>query len=687
MKISIRLSILSILLLLLCGVSIFIIGVNYYNLNTIFIASSKNYLSQACGKTSMQISLYLNPLRRTQISSELINNHNIVPEYSQEFLSFMHIVVNAPSLYSAEWGDVYGNYYNIKKIANEKFLSDIITKSEFKTTKITNTYDSKMVVIDSQKSTTEYDPRLRPWFQIAKYKKKTSWFIYPILNIDTNTTEIGIAASTPIYDSIGNLRGIFSLDMPLTTIINYVKTIKITKNSTIFVVDEVGSIISAFSSNLNLVDSFKMPKIGDINLPWITEAFNLYLTKQQPAFEFVYNRDKYIAAFSEIYATESEHKWFVAVVTPLSDIIAPLQHNTLISLLVALGGILVGIFLSTIFASSVSKPVNTLAINSDLICQLKLDQIHSIDSHIKEVARMASSFNKMKNALQSFQRYMPINLVKNLVSTGKVAEVGGEIKELTIAFTDIENFTPLSESMLPKDLTIYLSEYLQIIAKVVLNNYGTVDKYLGDGSMLFWGAPIDDPHHALHACQTILQLREALAQLNLKWRSENKPEINTRIGINTGPAVVGNVGSDDRLSYTVIGDSVNLTSRLEGLNKLYGTYTILSEFTYNSVKNHFYCRLLDKVTVKGKKQALYIYELLKTRTSSPDTALETYNNNFASAFSCYEKGEWDKACAIFSQMAQQHPNDMLLEIFTKRCHEFKNRPPENWTGAWTIGEK
>ncbi|MEI7848621.1 MAG: adenylate/guanylate cyclase domain-containing protein, partial [Chloroflexota bacterium] len=174
-------------------------------------------------------------------------------------------------------------------------------------------------------------------------------------------------------------------------------------------------------------------------------------------------------------------------------------------------------------------------------------------------------------------KYMPYTLVKNLMVSGNIAEIGGDSKNLTILFSDIENFTPLSEKMPPRDLMLYLSEYFETATKIIIKNGGTVDKYIGDGILAFWGAPIDDKNHAIHCCNTALELQEAFKILNLKWRSEGKPEIMTRIGINTGNVVVGNIGSEDRLNYTVIGDQVNLASRMESLSKIYGTRIIVSE--------------------------------------------------------------------------------------------------------------
>ena len=304
-------------------------------------------------------------------------------------------------------------------------------------------------------------------------------------------------------------------------------------------------------------------------------------------------------------------------------------------------------------------------------------EVKQLYSRIKEICYMADSFMKMKSALSSFQRYMPTTLVKNLISSGKVAEVGGETKEMTLLFSDIEDFTPTSESMSPQKVMQYLSEYFQAITKIIINTRGTVDKYIGDGAMAFWGAPIDDAEHALHACQAAVRIQAACAQLNNR----------SRIGINTGQVIVGNVGSDDRLSYTALGDDVNLASRLENLNKEYKTYTLVSENTYRVVKDYFKFRLIDKVAVKGKKQGSCVYELLGEKTDIPDMQLERYNQSFREAFTLYERGEWEKALQLFSELAAENKQDYVLQMFVERCQVFCKKPPENWTGIWIMDHK
>ena len=329
-----------------------------------------------------------------------------------------------------------------------------------------------------------------------------------------------------------------------------------------------------------------------------------------------------------------------------------------------------------------SKPITRLSEDAELICQLRLGAVKQLFSRIKEISHMADTFMKMKNALYSFQRYMPIALVKNLVSSGKVAEVGGETKEVTLLFSDIESFTQISEGMDPEKVMQYLSEYFQAMTKIIIDHDGTVDKYIGDGLMAFWGAPIDDADQTMHACESAIEMGVALYKLNTKWRNEGNPEIKIRIGISTGKVIVGNVGSDDRLSYTALGDTVNLTSRLEALNKTYGTRIIVGERTYESVKDKFKFRLLDKVAVKGKKLGLYIYELIEKENDVFGQELDQYNFNFKKAFDYYEKGDWQNANDQFNELTKQYPNDDVLKIFSERCSIFVKNPPKHWEGVW-----
>jgi adenylate cyclase len=682
-KISIRLSILSIVLVLLLGISALIIGINYFVLNSVLIAAASDSLNYAGGKVSEQISSYLRPLRKDNfIDAYMPKSTAIKLGYSADLIRFLYnLVSDEKNISGATFGDTAGNLYWLNRIANGNYLEQTTLHGNKTIEKI---FDSQGKLLSTKDLPfARIDPRLRPWYQQAKLKQKDIWITYKFLPLNVQDAQLGITAAFPCYDLNGKFLGVFGIDMLIATISKYIHDLKVTPNSVVFLVNDVGNAITDSMDK----DALKNEKLPNINGQLLKKSFVLYQKTHKPLFIYSINNKKYICSYEKIANTPIENSWFVSIITPVADITAPLRKSIFIALMLTSIVIIIGIILASVFSTSLSRPIKRLAQEANLICQLRLAEVKDEVSGIIEIAEMQESFVKMKNALASFQRYMPVILVKKLIVGNKIATVGGETKELTIIFTDIKNFTQLSERINEQELMQYLSRYFQAITKVIIEMNGTVDKYMGDGLMAFWGAPVDDTEHARHACQAVLQIQASLKQLNEEFREENKPMVATRIGINTGKVIVGNVGSDERLNYTSLGDPVNLASRLEGLNKIYGTWMIVSEFTYNKVKDNFKFRLLDKVAVKGKQQGIYIYELLEDAAVAPYLNLEQYNQEFFSAFSCYESSDWQAAINLFNNLDKKYPEDLLIKIFIKRCLVFNANPPANWNGIWVMTEK
>jgi len=218
---------------------------------------------------------------------------------------------------------------------------------------------------------------------------------------------------------------------------------------------------------------------------------------------------------------------------------------------------------------------------------------------------------KEKKAIQNmFSNYVSKSVVDELIKHPEKLELGGEDKEITVLFSDIRGFTTLSEKLQPQELVAHLNEYLSAMTDIIFKYEGTLDKYVGDEIMAFWNAPIEQPNHAEKACLTALEMMEKLHELNKNWPEDRR--LNIGIGINTGIMTVGNMGSKSRMDYTLMGDNVNLGARLEGTNKIYGTNIIISEYTYEKIKDKFYCRELDNIRVKGKHKPVKIFELVAT---------------------------------------------------------------------------
>lgn len=217
---------------------------------------------------------------------------------------------------------------------------------------------------------------------------------------------------------------------------------------------------------------------------------------------------------------------------------------------------------------------------------------------------------KVKYIKNTFSKFVSKEVVNELLANPDLLKLGGEKKEITVFFSDVRGFTTISESLSPENLVTLLNDYLSVMTDIIIEYRGTIDKYMGDAIMAFWGAPIPEKDHAYLACLAALKQVKELAKLQEKWREQNWPKLDIGAGLNTGEAVVGNMGSSRRMDYTVMGDTVNLASRLEGANKTYYTHIIISESTYEKVKDRVVVRELDYIRVKGKLKPVTIYELL-----------------------------------------------------------------------------
>jgi adenylate cyclase len=281
-----------------------------------------------------------------------------------------------------------------------------------------------------------------------------------------------------------------------------------------------------------------------------------------------------------------------------------------------------------------------------------------------------------------FSLYVAKEVVDEILAHPEKVKLGGETKSLTILFSDIRGFTSVSEKMDAQSLVGLLNKYLTAMAKIVLENRGVVDKFIGDAIMAFWGAPLPLENHAEAAVRTALQMSRELKKRNDEWKKLNYPEIKIGIGLNTGEAVVGNIGSHERFDYTVIGDNVNLASRLESLTKFYGVGIIISESTAAAVKDKFVLRQIDCVAVKGKIQGVKIYEVLGF--AEEKEKFKNLTEKFERGFELYLKKDWIAAKKVFEEILVEFSDDKPSQILVERLEEFLKNPPADFDGVYRL---
>ncbi len=596
-----------------------------------------------------------------------------------------------------------------------------------------------------------FDPHKRPWYKGAHKKyleskkagKGYEVFWTPVYVFFSDRTP-GITCAIPIVDKNNELEGVFGVDMGIIELsTKYLTNLKIGNTGRVFLFNERAEIIAyAFDKiektknpherkklinkelkqlvkDIPVMDSkdpqkrigwkFKLTPITEVKDERYKDAFlasglklkensktkKYYLDRLEEdlTFPFVYhdkeeNKDiDYIGVFSP-FPKDSHWKWIVGIVVPEDDFLGVVKKNTYITIVNTIITLTLAFLIAVVIASKISKPLQRLADRANKVREFQLGKPITIHSSIMEMDNMGNAFHNMELGLRSFQKYVPADLVRYLVQSNQEAVLGGEKRTLSVFFSDIADFTTISERLSPEKLVKVLGEYLGEMSDIISNNKGTVDKYIGDAIMAFWGAPIECSDHAYLACKSAIENQNRLRDLrNNKWKKERKPLFDIRIGINTGELIVGNMGSENRLNYTAIGDTVNVASRLEAINKYYNTQIICSDGTQKLVKNKIVTRKLDLVTVKGKTQAGSIYEVIGLKDQIPAKE-QTFIKRYEEALNLYTTRKFEQGLKLFSECHKEKPNDEATKVFMERCvYYIANPPNERWNGVYSYTKK
>jgi adenylate cyclase len=282
-----------------------------------------------------------------------------------------------------------------------------------------------------------------------------------------------------------------------------------------------------------------------------------------------------------------------------------------------------------------------------------------------------------------FRHYLSQQVIEEILKDPEKLRLGGRRRDMSVFFSDVAGFTSVAESLTPERLTELLNFYLSEITQIIFAHGGTVDKYIGDAMVAFWNAPLDQPDHALRACLAALDCQARLAELREQMLQMSGRQLFMRIGVNSGPMVVGNMGSRDRFDYSVLGDSVNLGARLEGACKQYGISILAGEKTYKSAKEFVEAREVDLIRVVGKEKPVRIYQLLARKGElSPERKKELAQ--FQKGLELYRQRKWAEALEIFTSLDQ----DPVAKVYLERCELYRSSPPpDDWDGVWELTKK
>jgi len=627
------------------------------------------------------------PSGYTQMLAHELQEINIVEQHPDIWKSMWNILMQNPQISSLYVADTRGNF--VQTLRNPVLATRIIEREadppQEKWLYRNKTYN----IVDTKTATAEFDPRKRPWYQNTERVKKISWTdVY----IFYSTQEPGLTGAYPIVDGNGNLKAVVGVDITLRSLDSFISSQILSKTGIIFIVNEKNEAFTDWKAlqKIKTVDkALHLPLVHELDKRWVTDAYNKYKQTGKDTLVSETNGVEYLGVFVD-FPDSFGKRWKIAAVVPAAEVTAPtwaiIYRAAIIAAMITLACLLF-VYLAS---GLVTKPVSAIVRQAGLIKDFHLDKVGGVKSNLKEIKMLSDAFIAMKNGLTSFRRYVPADLVRQLIATGQEAKLGGEKAHLAVMFTDVVGFTPISESMPAENLMVHLSDYFAQLTPIILANRGTIDKYIGDGIMAFWGAPREIPDPAYRACRAALQVRTKVSALNRKWAVTGKPAMPTCIGIHAGETIVGNVGSSDRLNYSIFGDNVNLASRLERVNRFYGTRIIISQDVHQEINDRFICRPLDLIAVKGKTKSVKIYELVAEKNAPVAEEMKKFNSLFQKGLDAYLKKEWDKALQLFGVLRAGHPEDKPVQLYIRRCREFRDDPdsiPADWNGSFRLTEK
>jgi adenylate cyclase len=554
------------------------------------------------------------------------------------------------------------------------------------------------IISKKTKNNSNFDPRKRAWYQGAKHSLTKYWTeVHQFNNNQSDSVYqheserqqlYGISLAHPIIDLNNQFKGVIGVDISLNQLAEFFSSLKIGANGKALVVNSARKIILFSDLTMKQLLSGKALTINDIEQDWVREGAQEFFKQLNFDITYQFKNKNYLVKIFDFSARIGKD-WFLIVIIPEDDFLGESKQARSTSLLITSLMLLLSILFSFWLSRNLSRPIENITKTLRQVKNLNFTNLTPLSTPIKEFQQMSDATTAMTHGLKAFLKCVPPALVQQFIEQGE-ATVIAEHQELNLSFffSDIEGFTSIAEEVGPKELMTDLSSYFDQMSQViVLQNQGTIDKYIGDSVMAFWGAPHYIAEHAKHACYAALGCKQAIDQLNQQRLAAEKKAFNTRIGLHTGLAIVGHLGSNDRINYTVIGDNVNLASRIEGLNKIYQTDIIVSQTIYRQVYPYFIFRPLDFIIVKGKNEGIKIYELITEKTAVDELilALVTQANK---AFDAYLQGQFQQASKTYQQILVDYPDDAPAKIMLSKCEYFIQSPPDkNWTGATRIFEK
>ncbi|MGE5151999.1 MAG: adenylate/guanylate cyclase domain-containing protein [Rhodospirillaceae bacterium] len=526
--------------------------------------------------------------------------------------------------------------------------------------------------LGAQQAPTAYDPRNRMWYR-ATVEANGLYITDP--DVFATLGLIGFTVAQP-FSRDGEVRGVVAIDITLDGLSQYIAEHKVSPNTLSYVLDQDGRVLAAS----DLSKTYAADK-GKVDLRHISDLENELPALAYGAhprngggtlYNFSHGGREYFASLSTLPADFGKH-WQLFIVTPVADFTGAFDRNNRLLLTVGMVATLVALIVIYLLSGMLSAPLERLAAKVSKIEKMDGESLPLVRSRVREIDVLARAIDTLDSAVKSFASFVPVGLVRELLTTDAKSQLGGHSRFLTVLFSDLEDFSSLSERIPSQALLQHVSRHLELVIRSINQEHGTIDKFMGDGVMAFWGAPALLEDHAFRACVSALRIQHGMADLNARWQAEGAEPLRVRIGIHSDAVLVGNIGSRERMSYTVLGDGVNVAARLEGVNKEFRTTICISHAAFREAGENLCVRPIDEVTVKGRRGLVPIYELLGAWGAGPELEPTPQAERLAELTRVAHAAllRRDTACAMqgYRAVLCEFPDDPVAQVMVKRLAE------------------
>jgi adenylate cyclase len=678
-KIRLRPTILTLFVLLTVPVFLAIISITYISNETIATTDADTQIGRFRADAVQNIANMLDPIKSLVRSASIVGSQQ--PDFYSDNRSLKYlftILAHSDQLVSVYVGLEDGSFRQARRISPNVEVQDKMPPKGVKFAYRWIEPPGKSPTVDhylflddnhdelgASEQETTYDPRLRLWYRKTVQAGQiyiTDPDLFAALGL------IGFTIADPIRVD-GKIVGVAAADMTLNGLSEYLAHSKISRNTRSYILNAQDGVIanSALEKTYTVDDGqVQLRHIASLEDKLPAIAYNSRPSNSGELYSFSYDGQQYVASYTTL-PLELGSKWQLFIVTPLDDFMHEFKEHNAKMLLMGLMAIALEIVFIYFLSAALSAPLERLSLKVGRIESLTGEETHSRESPIREISVLQKAIDTLDTTIKSFSAFVPVGLVKQLLDSDQKLELGGRSRFLTIFFSDLEAFSTLTEAVPSQSLVTRISAYLEAVTRSVTTEFGTIDKFIGDGVMAFWGAPALLEDHAWHACIAALRIREELIVLNEEWAKERQKPLNIRIGIHSDAVLVGNIGSKARMAYTVMGDGVNVASRLEGINKIYGTRICISHSVFREAGDRLCVRPIDDVLVKGRRSKIPIYELVGAYGAGADlepdaTALQLCELTQL-AYEALVQENFPLAVARYKKVLDEFPEDSVsLEI-------------------------